>query len=68
MIWTAPLGAGLGSLSEAGLSPSLQASSLSIACAYLKSLERPAAMALTGSHCPGKCSLLPLLPFSLVYV
>lgn len=54
MIWTAPLGMELGQLSFAGLSPTLQARSLSIACAYLKALDVQPAVALTGNQCPGK--------------
>ncbi len=54
MIWTTPLGMELGPLPVAGPSPVLQAHSLSIARAYLKSLDLQAALALTGDQCPGK--------------
>lgn len=57
MIWTTPLGTELGSLPVVELSPVLQARSLSIACAYLRSLDVQAALALTGNQCPGKLGL-----------
>ena len=57
MIWTTPLGAELGPLPVVELSPVLQARSLSIACAYLRSLDVQAALALTGNQCPGGWSL-----------
>ncbi len=48
----------LGQLPVSGLSPALQASSLSIARAYLMSLSRDAAEALTGDQCPGKGAIV----------
>lgn len=65
MIWTVPLGLELGlpismsadfglqDLSAVGIDGALQACSLAIAGAYLKSLSTPAVVALVGPQCPG---------------
>ena len=64
MIWTVPVGIELGlpssmsnssslDLSAMGISVVLQACSLAIAGAYLKSIPIPAKVALVGVQCPG---------------
>jgi hypothetical protein len=61
MIWTVPLGLELelpasmsdSSFQDFGIDGELQACSLAIAGAYLKSLPTPALVALVGAQCPG---------------
>ena len=64
MIWTVPFGLELGlpasmsdssiqDLSAVHIDAALQACSLAIAGAYLKSLSTPAIVALVGPQCPG---------------
>ena len=61
MIWTVPLGLELelpasmcdSSFEDFGIDGELQACSLAIAGAYLKSLPTPALVALVGAQCPG---------------
>ena len=61
MVWTVPLGLELElpasmsvpGLQAMGIDGALQASSLAVAEAYLKSLTKEAVVALVGAQCPG---------------